>query len=84
MISIDEEIHTLATDHPLDRTLVLFELADNKWSFFGYMDWDISAHKYPIINIERKDTNIVYTIHDIKSYQYVLNEKGGFLFFPIK
>lgn len=77
---IEKEVHVLANDYPVDTALCAFKHKDGR-SFIGYMDWSIYDLESPIVCLTEKRQ--WFKISDIYSYQYILNDNGGFLFITL-
>lgn len=68
-----EKLEPIIGDYPLHNTLCIFKCTDGNF-FVGYMDW---GGRDKCIKMFGND--VFYFISDIESYQYVLNENGGFI-----
>jgi len=60
-------------DYPLDHTLCMFKMKTGTM-IIGYMDW---LKQY--MPIKEFSKSRWYPISDVESYQYLLNEQGGFI-----
>lgn len=78
---MEAKLTPIENDYPLDRTLCVFRpKEDNNRFFIGYMDWSIQD--FPIRDYGKITGKICfsYSVDQIESYQYILNETGGYLF----
>ena len=67
------KLEPIIGDYPIHNTLCVFKCTDGSF-FVGYMNWHSRAQP---IKMFSKD--VFYFVSDIESYQYVLNENGGFI-----
>lgn len=71
-VTLEQKYHTIEGDYPVDRSLVCIQTKIGE-KFLGFMDWSD-------LNIYNLETRVSVPITAVSSYQYALNNKGGYYF----
>lgn len=73
MVIMDHStLQPIKNDYPIDRTICVFK-SKKGVLFLGYFCWSINTIKV------FGNSDYTFSIEDIESYQYVLDEKGAFI-----
>jgi hypothetical protein len=71
-MKLDTYVHIIDRDYPMDKALCQF-MPNYGDPIFGYFNWKYDA----IIQVGNR---VSIKIKDIKTYRYILNDKGGMYF----